>query len=146
MIHSPRRGEDGKIHLTEKQEAFIDFLLTPPDQRECSQNEWARRNDMNQRTLVKWKKEDPFFRERWREEASKRNVSPEAVQPIIEVLRQRALTGDTKAAELYLKYVAQIAPPQVLQVEHKSAAELTDEELEKAARGFLHVVEDEAAS
>ena len=145
MMYSPRRGEDGKIHLTEKQEAFIDFLLTPPDHRP-SQNEWARQNDVAVRTLLKWKKDDPFFRERWREEASKRNVSPEAVQPIIEVLRQRALTGDTKAAELYLKYVAQIAPPQVLQVEHKNAAELTDEELREAARGFLHVVEAEEAS
>lgn len=143
-MYSPRKGEDGEIHLTEKQESFIDFLLTPQPDRPCSQNEFAERIGVNRKTLWKWKNEDPFFRERWREEASKRNVSPEATQPIIEVLRARAMQGDTKAAELYLKYVAQIAPPQMLTVEHKNASELSDDELAAKAREFLHVVDGEA--
>lgn len=129
-----------RTELLEGQAEFIEWLCTPPPDRDPrSQNELARRLGKDPGTLTRWK-DDPLVREQWERRLRQMNVSPEAMQPIIQTLHAKAVGGDIKAAELYMKYVAQISPPKKVEIDDKRGIEeLSDDEIADLAENVVHL-------
>ena len=112
---------------------FLNWLTTPPLEREPrSQNALAAELGCSDRLLRVWKS-DPGFRALWDKQAKDIVGDPEKVQMVLLKLRDHALDDTSpkqmKAAELYLKSVEAIKPPQA-DLASKKAAELSDAELD----------------
>lgn len=116
--------------LTEQQLAAIDWLCTPPPARDYgSEKELAAAIGIAPSTIFRWKKH-PAFIKGWEKELARRNQNPDKIQPIMEAMHSKALQGDVKAAELYMKLVDRMTPDK-LRIEDgsKPLAEYTNEEL-----------------
>lgn len=112
---------------------LLNWLITPPGMREpSSQNALAEELGVSSRTIRDWK-QAPVFRALWEKQAKDIVGDPEKVQRVLEMLYDTALdttnARHVKAAELYLKAVDGIKPPEASLAE-KKAAELSDNELE----------------
>lgn len=115
------------MELTEKQLAFLEFLLDP-DSNKGSQNKWCRDNGVPERTACWWKKQ-PLFRETWEKRSYEIYGGPDRVNKVIEALHQKAINGDVRAAQLYLQYVDKFTPKTEITTPTKTLEELSDEEL-----------------
>jgi len=115
--------------LDERQEKFLNWLVTPPNGRvPSSQAAYALENNIDEPPLRRWKKK-PAFKSEWEKRVSDLQGSPERTQALLDNLFQRALEGDNNSAKLYLQATGRLAPVQV-NVEHTSkASELSDAEL-----------------
>ena len=80
-------------------------------------------------TMRRWEKKD-IFRSQWKTQVDDLQGSPERTQRLLDNLYNKALEGDTKSAELYLKATNRMAPPSVTISSNKKAAELSDVELD----------------
>lgn len=122
--------EDMKVErdMSAVQAAFIEWLVDP--QREGSQADFARANNVVPKTLSRWKR-DPAFREAWDQRCVELNVDPGRLQEVIDALHRKAIEGDSRAANLYLQYVDRFTPKRVV-IEERSAKDLTDDELAEA--------------
>lgn len=114
---------------------LLEWLTTPPSERKPAQlKQLAEEMGVTDRALRIWKA-DPSFRARWEKEAKDAVGEPGKVQEVIDMLRLGALDPNetlasrTRAADVYLRAVDGIKPPQ-MDVAAKKAAELTDAELE----------------
>lgn len=112
---------------------FLNWLTTPPQEREPrSQRLLAEELGCSDRLLRVWKS-DPGFRALWDKQAKDIVGDPEQVQMVLMKLRDHALDDTSpkqmKAAELYLRSVEAIKPPQA-DLASKKAAELSDAELD----------------
>ena len=101
--------------LTNEQEEYLAWLLTPEDQRQPqTKKEWALAHDMHVNTLGQWEKKKNF-RERWQLGIEALNQSPERTQKLL---------------ELYLKATGSM-PSQTLNIKQEtSVKDLSQEDLE----------------
>lgn len=104
----------------------------PPNQRP-TQQEWADRNGVSLRTVSGWKKNQKF-RDEWNRRMGDTWLDPDNVGPIIRNLMNMATNQGpqaVKAAEVYLKFVGMMQPPDVnvnVRVP-QDLSQLSDEEL-----------------
>lgn len=143
----PPRGQIrllGVRDLTEKQRAFLEWLVMTPRERDEAglpetQAAWARQHGVNPRTLREWKA-NSRFRAEWDRLASERNVSTERVQRMLDALYETAIEQrDVQAMKAWLEYSARLRPPKkpVLEGDY---AKLSDEELVREITELLGVV------
>ena len=118
--------------LTQEQEKFLLWLITPEDSREPSTKKaYAEQNGIVVGTLAYWEKKKPFL-ERWKLAVTGLNQSPERSGKLLDVLYLKGLAGDIKSAELFLKATGQMPnAAQTLNIKSEtSVKELSDEDLQ----------------
>ena len=117
--------------LTNEQEEYLAWLLTPEDQRQPqTKKEWALAHDMHVNTLGQWEKKKNF-RERWQLGIEALNQSPERTQKLLEALYIKGISGDTKSAELYLKATGNMPNSSTLNIKTEtSLRDISDDDLE----------------
>lgn len=117
--------------LDQRQENYINWLCTPPQEREpASKEAYAALIGVNVSTLRRWEKKD-VFRKAWQGKVDDVQGSPERSQRLLDTLYEKALGGDIKAAQLYLQATNRMAPPSVTLKSEKAATELSDSELDE---------------
>ena len=142
--------QNEELTLSAPQQRYLDWLCTAPSERvPASKAKYAIEHVVDISTLRRWEKKE-VFRSQWKEQVDEVQGSPERTQRLLDNLYNKALEGDTKSAELYLKATNRMAPPSVTISSNKKATELTDVELdsliaavaerEKASRSQLKVV------
>ena len=142
--------QNEELTLSAPQQRYLDWLCTAPSERvPASKAKYAVEHVDDISTLRRWEKKE-VFRSQWKQQVDEVQGSPERTQRLLDNLYNKALEGDTKSAELYLKATNRMAPPSVTISSNKKATELTDAELdsliaavaerEKASRSQLKVV------
>lgn len=142
--------QNEELTLSAPQQRYLDWLCTAPSERvPASKAKYAIEHVVDISTLRRWEKKE-VFRSQWKQQVDEVQGSPERTQRLLDNLYNKALEGDTKSAELYLKATNRMAPPSVTISSNKKATELTDAELdsliaavaerEKAGRSQLKVV------
>lgn len=117
--------------LTPKQEEYINWLCTPPQERQPPTKEaYAAEIGVNVTTLRRWEKKE-VFRKAWNARVEDIQGSPERSQRLLDTLYERAVGGDIKAAQLYLQATNRMAPPTVTVKSDRGSAELSDQELDE---------------
>lgn len=123
-------SRSARLFLSETQEAYLAWLLTPEDTRTPgTKKEWAELNDVHYNTLGVWEK-NKVFKERWELGVKGMAQSPERTQALLDALYAKGISGDVKSAELYLKATGQMQQAQTVNINTSSVKELTDEELQ----------------
>ena len=142
--NSWHRDGQGRDIPPEIQSEFLDWLLS--DVRiPSSQDTWGEQHGVNERTVRRWK-QDPRFIKLWEQRITEKNVGPERVSRILDVLYEAAEKGDVKAATEYMKYVDRILPPKKVEREPEDLELWSDEELAEVARALVGDVAVEPAS
>jgi hypothetical protein len=142
--------QNEELTLSAPQQRYLDWLCTAPSERvPASKAKYAIEHVVDISTLRRWEKKE-VFRSQWKQQVDEVQGSPERTQRLLDNLYNKALEGDTKSAELYLKATNRMAPPSVTISSNKKATELTDAELdsliaavaerEKTSRSQLKVV------
>lgn len=123
------KDESGKIVMPELQSEYLDWLLTDTQDRyPDTEAEWCRAHNVARDTCAKWKR-DRRFKEQWERRATDKNVSPDRLQRVIDVLYNSAVgTGDVAAAKQFLLYAEKLLPPKEVRRD-ASVTHLTDAEL-----------------
>jgi|TARA_R110002126_G_scaffold272220_1_gene416346 hypothetical protein len=122
--------QNEEMTLTAPQEKYLDWLCTAPSERvPASKNKYSMENAVDISTMRRWEKKD-IFRSRWKTQVDDIQGSPERTQKLLDNLYNKALEGDTKSAELYLKATNRMAPPSVTISSNKKTVDLTDAELD----------------
>ena len=122
--------QNEEMTLTAPQEKYLDWLCTAPSERvPASKNKYSTENAVDISTMRRWEKKD-IFRSRWKTQVDDIQGSPERTQKLLDNLYNKALEGDTKSAELYLKATNRMAPPSVTISSNKKTVDLTDAELD----------------
>jgi DNA-binding transcriptional MerR regulator len=117
--------------LDQRQENYINWLCTPPSEREpASKEAYAALIGVNVSTLRRWEKKD-IFRKAWQSRVDDLQGSPERSQRLLDTLYERAVNGDIKAAQLYLQATNRMAPQTVTVKSDKGSTELSDSELDE---------------
>lgn len=120
--------ETGEQVMPDKWKAYLDWLLSE-GREPATTREWAIQNDVNERTVRRWKNDSRFIRE-WDRRAAELNVHPERTQGVIDALHAAAVTGDVKAASLYLQYIEKFTPKRRLVLDDdREVSGLSDSEL-----------------
>lgn len=116
--------------LDVRKESYIDWLCTAPAEREPpSKQKYADSVGLTTETLRRWEK-DKTFREEWQRRSDSVLGSPERQQSVLDVLYKQALSGDVKAADLFLRATGKMAPPTVTLKDERTASTLSDAQLE----------------
>ncbi len=114
--------------MPDKWKAYLDWLLSE-GREPATTREWAIQNDVNERTVRRWKNDSRFIRE-WDRRAAELNVHPERTQSVIDALHAAAVQGDVKAASLYLQYIEKFTPKRRLVLDDdREVSGLSDSEL-----------------
>ena len=127
------RLPNGRMAMPPLQREFLDWLLMDPAEKMAeasTQLEWARKHDVNPRTVREWKA-DHRFRAEWDRAAAEKNVSVEKVQDLLDMLHLKAVAGGpdaVQAAKLWLDHSRALRPPQK-PVHEGDYSGLTDDEL-----------------
>jgi hypothetical protein len=111
--------------LTPLQQEYLLWLIDP--EHKGTKLSWATDHKVSYETLRRWQK-SVGFRDELERTASSLNVSTERIQDIVNALWKKAVSGDVKASELYLRYAEKLQPPRVV-IEDRRVAELSDAEL-----------------
>ena len=120
--------ETGQQVMPDKWKAYLDWLLSEVREPATSKA-WAAENGLNDRTVRRWKADSRFIRE-WDRRAAELNVHPERTQSVIDALHAAAVTGDVKAASLYLQYIEKFTPKRRLVLDDdREVSGLSDSEL-----------------
>lgn len=116
--------------LNVKQEAYLEWLCTAPSERlPESKKKFAVAFSVAPQTLRNWEK-NAAFREEWRSRVDDVQGSPEKTHSLLESLYARAMDGDMKAADLYLRATNRMVPQPIrVETEHR-VSELSDAELD----------------
>ena len=117
--------------LSPIQHKYIDWLCTAPDMRKPSSKlQFANENEITDQTLRNWEKH-PVFREHWETRMKGIEGAPEKAYLLLEAIYGRAMKGDLKAAETWLKAMGKMNPPKIeVETTVKAARELSDDELQ----------------
>lgn len=117
--------------LTAKQELYLDWLCTPPPERQPpSKRKYADENHTTTQTLRTWEK-NATFRDEWKRRVDTIQGSPEKTFSLMESLYAKAMEGDLKAADLYLRASGRMAPQPIKVESEKRSADLSDAELQQ---------------
>ena len=115
--------------LTARQEQYLDWLCTAPSERQpSSKTKYAAEFGTTTQTLRNWEK-GKQFRDEWQSRVDSIQGSPEKTHSLLENLYSRAMDGDMKAADLYLRATNRMTPPPVKVETTARAADLSDVEL-----------------
>lgn len=115
--------------MDEKKDRFLNWLLTPKHQRQPStQDELARELDVSTSTLVRWKQDPEFIREQ-QKRLRELGGAPEQIREVVDAMRKAARDGDSKAAQLYLKWADALTPQEEPEEVPPDLRHLSDEEL-----------------
>jgi hypothetical protein len=116
--------------LDERQLAYIEWLVCPrPERNPPTQQEFAAQLGVTPQSLAKWR-QHPSFKATWDARVDQLAGSPERAQAVYDAIFQRAVEGDVRAAELFLKASGRLQPPTVTVTTSNPAADLSDDELE----------------
>ena len=111
-----RRDNSGVLHPPPLQDRFLDEYCLVPEQMRPTQKEWAERNGVSERAVTGWKRDQRFIDE-WNRRMSLTWGHPDNLNGIINNLMEQAKSssGTTaiKAAELWLKFMGLMAPPEM---------------------------------
>lgn len=130
MGHTNEIGADNNPLLDQRQIAYIEWLVTPSTERNPrTQSDFAKSVGVDPTTLRRWEKK-PHFKQEWDRRVSEIQGSPERTQRLLDALYAKALGGDNRAAQLYLQATNRLVP-QVTINQSTSAAELSDEDLDR---------------
>jgi len=128
------------VHDDSLKARYVEWYALPDHEKlPRTSKEWAVEFGVPERTLASWRKAT-WFRDQLELLYGQVNVSPDRVQAVIDAMHTQAVQGNTKAAELYMRMVDRIAPPQVI-VRSKSADEMTDEELAQQLNAALEKIQ-----
>lgn len=133
--------ETGELDLKHIQVLFIEWLCGDRPEGE-SQNDFARRWNLNKGTLSKWKK-DPSFCAEWERRMRETHAHPDKQHELLERLFEKAkLSGDSKDIEAYFRLIDRMTPTRIEINGQDELAEMSEEELAAAAEdaGFLRAV------
>jgi hypothetical protein len=86
-------------------------------------------------TLRRWEKK-PVFKKEWDRRVAEIQGSPERTQKLLDALYTKALSGDNRAAQLYLQATNRLVPQQIT-VQTSSASDLSDADLDKLLSSML---------
>lgn len=119
--------------LSDKQLAYLDWLVTPPpDRRPPYTKEMAAQLEVHPKTLQAWKRREDF-RKAWEERVRQVTGTPERAQGILDKLFETAMDpthrDHVRAADLYFKLTGRVKPPEPPKVEG-GLEKLSDSELE----------------
>lgn len=134
-----------KNGLSNKQQAFLEWLVTPKGLRDPeTQDAWGRANQVGGTTLRAWKK-DLVFRAAWDARLAELQVDPEKIDEVMTALFRKATAGDTKAISMYLEVADRYRPQVDINVKREPSplTELDDDALEALLASH---VEDELAA
>ena len=121
--------QNEELTLTVQQQQYLDWLCTVPSERvPANKTRYAAEHEVAIATLRRWEKKDIFLAQ-WKASVDEIQGSPERSQRLLDSLYSKALEGDTKSAELYLKATNRLAPPSVTIGTSKSS-DLSDTELD----------------
>lgn len=124
-------AQNEEMTLTVQQQEYLDWLCTAPSERTPnSKKAYALEHRIDITTLRRWQRKD-VFRTQWKTRVDEIQGSPERTQALLDNLYNKALAGDTKSAELYLKATNRMAPPTVTVQSNKKTGELSDAELDE---------------
>lgn len=116
--------------LDARREKYLEWLCQVPSERQpATKQAYADSIGVSGETLRRWEKNESFRRE-WERRAGEIVGSPERSQQVLETLYRQALSGDVKAAQLYLQVTGKMAPPTITVKDERSASKLSDDELE----------------
>lgn len=116
--------------LDERQETYLNWLMVPQGHRNpSSKAAYAKAHGVDETTLRRWEKK-PHFKQEWQRRVEELQGSPERTQKLLDEIYARALSGDNKAAQLYLQATNRLAPTQVNVTHTQSLAEISDKDLE----------------
>ena len=123
-------SKTARLFLTEVQESYLVWLLTPEDTRTPkTKKEWSELHDVHYNTLGTWEK-NKVFKERWELGVKGMAQSPERTQALLDALYAKGVAGDVKSAELYLKATGFMQQVSTINLNNTSSVkELSDEEL-----------------
>jgi len=122
-------GVADDVVLTTRQESYLDWLCTAPAEREpSSKRRYADAHGTTTQTLRNWEK-NQVFRDEWRRRVDLVQGSPEKTHSLLESLYAKAMDGDMKAADLYLRATNRMSPQPIKVETSRAVAELSDEEL-----------------
>jgi len=128
----------GRTEISEDQDAFLEWLLTPKEARQpSSQNEWARQRGLATQTVARWKTQDPLFRSTWEKKLADMSVGPERLQIILDALFAEAQGGDVQAAKAYIQWVEKISPPSATEKDEARIEDMTDDEFADFVDGLV---------
>jgi len=124
-------SKTGRLFLTETQEAYLVWLLTPEDTRmPKTKKEWSELHNVHYNTVGTWEK-NKVFKERWNLGVKGLAQSPERTQALLDALYTKGVSGDVKSAELYLKATGFMQQIQTVNVNNTSSVkELSDDDLQ----------------
>ena len=130
----PRKGEQSIPIDDWRKQAFLEWLCTPPKEREPKTMElFAKKLDIERRTLTNWKV-DPIFLREWERRYRDTVGSFEKVQEVVETLRRTAIDREdprhVQAAKQYLETVDAVKPQRIDVNVKPDVTKLSDEELE----------------
>lgn len=131
------RDDSGNLVMPALQSEYLDWLLDDGKERfPDTEAEWCRAHNVARDTCRKWK-QDRRFREQWERRATERNISPERLHRVIDVLYDAAVrTGDVAAAKQYILYSERLLPPKAVKRD-ASVMHMTDAELRAEVEGIL---------
>jgi len=116
--------------LDARQLQYLEWLVTPqPERTPKTQLEMARYLDVDPKTLRRWEKK-PTFKNEWDKRVNEIQGSPERTQRLLDSLYAKALSGDNRAAQLYLQATNRLVPQVTTNNQTTSLSELSDDELD----------------
>ena len=119
-----------ELVLTPKQERYLEWLCTVPSERQpATKKLMSVELGVDVVTLRRWEKKQ-VFRDRWQAHVDETQGSPERSQRLLDSLYEKALSGDVKAAQLYLQATNRMAPPTLNVTQQQKSSQLSDEELD----------------
>ena len=133
------RGAHKIVPITDfRKQAFLDWLCTPPKEREPSTMEQlSEQLSVTRRTLTNWK-DDKEFLEEWEKRYLKTIGDPSRKSEIMQTLLRTATDADdpkhVQAAKAYFEIEGSIKPAKMdVQVTQRPAKELSNDELAELA-------------
>lgn len=126
--------------LTQNHLDFIEFLVNPDSKQ--TQADWARDRGLGPNTVAGWKKV-PTFKRALEARMNELNISPDRVAAVVDAMYKKANTGDSRAADLFLKYVDKL---NLIRQDDRKSGELSDEELLVALAEATQSVKDRMKS
>ena len=117
--------------LNADQESYLAWLLTPEDSRTpATKKDYAEQNGTHYNTLLSWEKKKPF-QERWKLGIEGLAQSPDRTQKLLDALYIKALSGDVRSAELYLRATGFLQQSSTLNIKSETSVKsLSDDELQ----------------
>lgn len=117
--------------LDARQEEYITWLCTaPPERVPPTKGAFGVAIGADPTTLRRWEKKEVFKKE-WQARVDALQGSPERSQRLLDTLYDKAISGDIKAAQLYLQATNRMAPPTINVKSESTISELSDKDLEE---------------